>query len=164
MEILTERLRLRPFAVSDTEEYYSITQDEAIQQYVSGACADTLIGTQNKIGAIIAPDDYFTYEKSFVIEDKETHKMIGALLVDESGYIPSLDLNLLIAKEHRRKGYITEALKGFIENMPKGTLLSFHIKKDNEPSLATVKKLGELQEFNDPFDEFLGIRAFYFTV
>lgn len=166
MEILTERLRLRCFKLSDAEEYYSITQDEAIQNYLSEDCADTLINTQKIIEKIMfSPDsDFCIYEKSFVIEDKATNKMIGALLADESGTFLSLDMHLMVAKEYRRKGYMTEALKGFIESMPKGTLLSFHIKEGNEPPLATIRKLGELHEENNFFDKRLEYRVFYFTV
>ena len=81
---------------------------------------------------------YYQYEK-------QTKKVIGALIATQAEKENVFDMAILIDKKSRRNGYMSEALLTFISAIPKESTLKFVVDKTNAASLRTVSKLPNLQ-------------------
>lgn len=151
MVIETERLRIRPFEVSDAEWYFKVTKDRAIKKYLLFAHPSSVKDSVRMIWQYYSKDG-FIYKFSFVLENKESHERLGALMMEQN-LDESLGISMLIAKEHRRKGYISEVIEGVVRHLPNGNVLKFSIDRQNEASLMAVQKLDKIVEITDSFSE-----------
>ncbi|MCI8654467.1 MAG: GNAT family N-acetyltransferase [Clostridia bacterium] len=159
--IETDRLVLRPFKLSDANDYFEMTRDKAIQKYLPYAYTTTIKETKQTIKQSYMKGD-FIHDYYIVIESKEIHKVIGAIIATE-GLEKKLEYCIMIAKEHRRKGYITEATKAFIKVLPSRSVLEYVIRSDNEASLKSVNKIENVVEM-DPITDVLHKVAYYYRV
>lgn len=147
MVIETKRLILRPFQLEDAPAYFKITQDDAIRKFVPYASPSTLEEAIQDIRVYYSNGD-FVHDFYLIIEVRETHTVVGALIVtqDING---EFSMSLVMGVNHRMKGYMLEALNGFIANMPSGATLSFLVEKQNSASLELMSKLDVIEtEYN----------------
>lgn len=156
--IETERLVLRPFKKSDAFDYLKLTLDEDIHRYVPYACPSDLKESQSNIKEYYMRADFY-HDFYLVIEAKATHKMVGSLIVTQN-MNHEYEMSLIISNLHRRKGYMSEALKSFIDTMPRGSELLFRIEKDNKPSYGMVSKIRGIKDISSCYK---GIYAFKLT-
>ena len=145
MTILAEsdRLLLRKFELSDAEAYYEMTRDKSIQDYVPYAHLSSLNETIQCIKYSVNGD--FTNYLYVAIEEKQTGKLIGAIIATRT-FPLTFDINILIHKDYRNQGYMSEALQHFIPTMPQGSELIFVIDKNNKASFNTVTKIPNIIE------------------
>lgn len=144
MEILTKRLKLRPFNAGDAEDFFYITRDSEIQKYVPYAWAKSIKETKRDIELYYSQGD-FKNDFYFLLENKETKDLIGALIATRT-LARKFEVALIIGKQFRRQGYMREALEGFIKNMEKGSILVFNVEEENEASIRTIQSLSRLRE------------------
>lgn len=142
--IETSRLILRPFQLSDAEEYFRITRNYAIKKYVPGACQDTLEECRNDIDNVYSKGD-FDHDFYYIIEEKKSHKIVGAIICV---LIHNYDVSGFIDQYHRKMGYMFEALHAFVNNMPKGGALEFEIHVDNWASLSIVQSIPGIENIS----------------
>lgn len=144
--IETERLRLRAFKQSDANALFEITQDIKVKEYVPYAYTKTIKEARDNIKCYMEGD--FKNDFYIVIEEKYAKGKILGFLIATKGYNGDFfDMSLIIAKQHRKKGYMSEALKAFISFMPTNSTLFFSVREDNIPSLNTVTKIEGIQEY-----------------
>lgn len=141
----SERLLLRSFRISDAEAYYQLTLDDEIQKYVAHACAPTFEETLQNIKFSYSQGD-FVHDYYLLLEEKQTHKLVGAIIATQIGTQTLLETHILTHRNYRNKGYMSEALNIFISTLPKGTVLIFTVKKNNQASLRTVSKIPGINE------------------
>ncbi len=142
----SERLLIRPFRITDTEEYYQMTRDSLIRSYVPFACENTLEQTRETIENYYSNGDC-VYDFYLVLEEKASHKIIGAIIATATNTYPlSLDVCILTDAMHRNKGFMFEALSAFKDALPESTELLFVIKRENLASIKTVTKLHKIVE------------------
>ena len=146
--IKTNRLLLRPFNTSDTKLFWEITRDKRIYKYTN-ICPLSIKETERYIRFFNSKND-FEDNFYFVIANKKTNEMIGALFA-EKNIREIFSMTLMISKEHRKKGYMSEALKAFICYMPKESILEFVVRYDNKPSLKTVKSLPNIKDVSKSY-------------
>lgn len=137
----SDRLLLRNFELSDANVYHQMTRDPDIQLYVPSAYGDTpretfrLVRDYNKLMDGI--NDFY-----LILEKKDSHELIGAIIATAITTSPlCLDMAIITHKNHRRCGYMYEALTRFREVLPKGTEMWFTIAEKNIASYSTVSKL-----------------------
>ena len=142
----SERLLLRQFDLADVGEYYQMTRDPLIQYYVSYACENTLEDTYEAFEMCYSVKNN-PYDFYLILEEKSSKKIVGAIISTAIKTVPlTLDVCILTDANHRRKGYMFEALLAFKDAIPEGTELLFAIKKENQASLKTVTKLPGIVE------------------
>ena len=157
----TDRLRLRYILENDAETFYQMTGDPSIQQYMPFIHQKTVEETVTQI--IRYKKNNGIYNFNVLIEEKSSGKIVGAILAFASITSPlDLEVNILTESASRKKGYMSEALKAFINAMPKATTLSFRIHTTNQASLKTVNKLPGIKKMSGgtPGDEY---HDFYLT-
>ena len=143
--IKSSRLILRPFTISDTENYFDMLADSEIQKYINFyPCFLFFHEVLEKVKEFSKCD--FKTNFYFVIENSSTHELVGALLVKQTFFNNKFRVTMMIHKDHRKKGYMTEALNAFIDYIPCNSKLVFIIYKKNYASLRTVGKLPGLKK------------------
>ena len=143
-----KRIILRPFKKEDANEYLKIANDIDIKQYLPFASPDTLEESIELIENYCELD--FVNDFYFVIEDIQTHHLIGALLCFRTSSF-MLDTSYFIAKDYRGNGLILEALEVFIDYLSKNTVyktLFFMINHNNLASKRIMEKLGSKPNVN----------------
>lgn len=149
ISIQTERLLLRSFKTSDAEEYFRITRDPLIQNFVPYCYEPTLEDTIETIDFYYKNGDCI-HDFYLVIQEIPTEKIIGAIIATSTTNA-ELDMSVLIETSSRNKGYMTEALLAFKDHVPIGSKLVFVIDKQNDASFHTISKLPNIKEV--PFDD-----------
>lgn len=137
-----KRIILRPFKKEDAKEYLEIANDSAIKKYLHFASPDTLEESIELLENYCSLD--FINDFYFLIEEKSTHQLIGALLCFRTSTF-MLDTSYFITKGYRGNGFILEALEVFIDYLSKNTLydtLFFMINNRNLASKKIMEKLG----------------------
>lgn len=139
----TERLTLRSFEDSDVDEYFSIVSDASIRKYVPYATAFS------RETACILVNDYclgdFINDFYVVFKDKQTMEIVGAIIAVKISS-STLDISYLVSANRRNKGFMKEALMGFIQYLLDSTFmysyLQFTIENENIASQEVVKSCG----------------------
>ena len=109
----SERLLLRQFDLADVGEYYQMTRDPLIQHYVCYACENTLEDTYEAFEMCYSVKDN-PYDFYLILEEKTSHKIVGAIISTAIKTTPLiLDVSILTEANHRKKGYMFEALTAF---------------------------------------------------
>lgn len=139
MVINTNRLILRPFKVEDATSFFEITQDEAIKKFVPYASPKSISEAKQDIITYYSNGD-FIHDFYLIIELKSNKEIIGALIVTQN-IESEFDMSLIISKDYRNKGYMSEAIQAFIQNMPSNSCLSFLVMEENQASLALMSHL-----------------------
>jgi len=136
------RIILREFRKEDKENYLKIANESSIKKYVPFSSPDNLKECAELMKYYSNMD--FVNDFYFLIEDKITHQLVGALLCYRTETF-ALDVSYFIAKDFRGNGLILEALKLLGSYLLEQTVyktMFFMIKKDNLPSIKVMEKLG----------------------
>lgn len=161
MIIETERLRLRPFENEDAEWLFEVTHHDDVKQWLGGAYSSFLKDAINSIKFYYSKAD-FIHDFYFVMEEKKTQERIGFLNITQ-GFKGELEVAMVIIKNHRGKGYVAEAVKGFSKRVS-GRILEFCIDRENEASLKAVEKIEGIAEKTFAYPEYLTKDCRYFVL
>ena len=138
----TERLIMRSFELSDSDEYFTVISDDAVKKYVPYGSAYTLKGTIELVKSYYLCD--FINDFYIVLEDKATSKIIGAIIACKLDSV-SLDVCYLVNRRFRNQGYMKEALSCFVDyvfNKKRYSILKFTIENENIASRQVVQYCG----------------------
>lgn len=139
--IETEHLILRKFNEKDGNDFFKITRDYDIIDYLPYIFTDSPKEAFKLLKAYITNCNLVT-DFYLAIEEKSSHKLIGALIITKGPYLNDFEVAYFITNTHRRHGYMSEALNGFINSdLSNNKTLSFQIYKDNLASLSVIEKL-----------------------
>lgn len=136
-----KRIILRPFKKEDSVDYFKVSSEKSIKKYLPYASANTLKECDDLVNNYSTMD--FINDFYFVIEEKQTHQIIGSLLAFRR-LSTSLEICYLIGNEYRGKEYCVESLNIFIEYLKQHTIyktLLFDVCKSNISSLTIMKKI-----------------------
>ena len=147
--IETQRLRLRPFRVSDTRDFFHYTGSSNINKYVSEArLSDDHGECVHRIANVYSVCD-FENDFYFAIEEKYSLKLIGAIFCT---LVHDFETEFFIYDYYQNEGFMHEALAAFIDFMPKGGALLFKVDDRNGPALAVIKDLVEIEDVTAQYE------------
>ena len=132
----TERLTLRPFAMTDVEALHAVYSDPRAMKYWSTLPHADVEVTKDMVARTMAADPAKTLELAIEREGQVIGK-VGLWEMPEIGYI--------LHPDHWGRGYASEAAQAVIRhgfdvlNLPKVTA---DVDPDNEVSLKMLAKLG----------------------
>ena len=140
-EFETERLLIRKLEDHDRDDIFEIVSDEQTSLDNSGCHA-----ISEKSGEFDRLMKAFCAQDRFGVILKETGKVIGMIsLLEEERAVPCYELGFAMNKDHRRKGYMYEAVSGLIEKFFSDTDIQMFTAchfPDNKASEELIKKLG----------------------
>lgn len=115
--IFTERLILRPFLISDLEDFYNYAKVEGVGEQAGWPHHDSIDTSRTILEKFISED------KVFAIVHKSDNKVIGSIGIEEYQE-DEFDLNFkclkgreigyVLAKDYWNHGYMSEAIKAII--------------------------------------------------
>lgn len=148
--IETERLWLRGIDASDAGLIVQWRSDPVAYQYFKSPHQISFEEHMNwyKNIYLVSTDRY-----DWICIEKESGNRIGVVGLYKGE--KDVELNYLLSPEGQHKGYAVEAVKGLIDYASKkwnSKKLVAEIHRNNQPSIALVKKLGfNLISQSDPF-------------
>lgn len=143
LELETERLILRRVKKEDAEaiftdasDSYSCAMDSGEEPY-----------TEMNEAFWNFMDELIQREMQYSIVLKETKEVVGGirLMEDDSRQVEAMEVGYRIYPGHRRKGYAYEAVSALLSLVQEELHLELVLAgviKENEPSIALLKKLG----------------------
>ncbi|MET7362614.1 GNAT family N-acetyltransferase [Streptomyces sp. NPDC005562] len=142
--LTTERLCLRIFTPADTDETYAACQDPDIQRWTTIPSPYARVDAETYIERVV-PDDWRNdREYAFAVRPREGGPLLAAVSLHHprSG---AWEVGYWLAKEHRGRGYMTEAVLGlarwaFTELLC--TRLEWRAEVGNTASRAVVERAG----------------------
>lgn len=140
----TGRCRIREITVADVEELYRIYDEPGITDYMEPLY-------EKKEDEIAYTRDYIRYQYGFydfgmwIIEEKETGRIIGRAGFDMRQGYEEPEMGYLIRKEYQRRGYATEVCRALLdygrEEMGFTTVRAF-TSPGNQASVKLLEELG----------------------
>lgn len=140
----TERLVLRNFEMTDVDEYFGIVSDKVIKRYVPYASAFSKEAVCSLVSDYCLGD--FKNDFYVVFKDKQTMKIVGAIIAVKIPTTSCLDVSYLVNPALRDKGFMKEALMGFISFLLNSSFmysyLQLTIENENTASQEVAKSCG----------------------
>lgn len=141
-ELLTDRLRLRQWRLSDGDAFIKFYSDPVMSKYVGGPRNedDAWRGL-----ALMAGHWRLKGFGYWAVEERDSEDFVGCIGLWQSPGWPELELGYWLIEEHQGKGYGTETGRRCIEvarkDLSASSLVSY-IDKENLPSIKMATALG----------------------
>ncbi|XMB85525.1 GNAT family protein [Mycoplasmatota bacterium WC44] len=145
IKIITERLILRDFEITDVEAMYEYLSDDRVAIPAGGKSVDSLDKAKMTFERVSKRNDIWA------IELKSKQKVIGAIGAYNLTYnnIKERHIGFELSYNYWNKGYVTEACKSLItylfevEQMDRIAMSNYHF---NKGSIRVAEKLGFVRE------------------
>jgi RimJ/RimL family protein N-acetyltransferase len=153
-EILLKRFVLTKMTSGDGDKYYRLSNNDKVMKYVTGYSL-TREESDKMLRDIVnenAPDSFFG---RYLIEDRQTGRLIGVAKLDESG--EDTEIGYRIQEEEWGKGIATEIALGLIwfsrEKLGATNVIAY-VNVENAASIRVLEKAGmTLMERIEDLDE-----------
>lgn len=139
-----KRLVLLPLSLEEMEQIKNGSQKFLCESVLSEVIKTAVAHKIERMRK--APHEVHPWMSYWLIQKKESGEGIGLIgsksLPDVDGYV---ELGYAVAREHRRNGYMTEALFGFLDwlyEWPFCSGATLSIRSANTPSLCVAEKCG----------------------
>lgn len=140
----TARLSLRPFAPSDAEEVYAACQDPGIQRWTVVPSPYERVHAESWVNEISPAAWREDREYAFAVRLGEDGPLVASVGVHVRGP-GAYEIGYWTAKEHRGRGYMTEAVGGvarWLFTEVGAGRLEWRAAVGNAPSRAVAEKAG----------------------
>jgi ribosomal-protein-alanine N-acetyltransferase len=107
-QLLTDRLRLRPYRPDDALLMFAVFGDRDVMRYSQSGADPTLESTAARIQKLIDHQDKFGFSL-WVVELRATGEILGDCGLKQLEDGPEIEVGYRFAKAHWGKGYATEA-------------------------------------------------------
>ena len=144
--LTTERLRLRPFAARDIDDYAELYADRDVLRYLNGGPEPWDRGRAWRHMAFVMGHWQLRGSGTWALEQKETGAFVGVVGFSEPAGWPGLELAWTLARRWWGHGYATEgaraALAHAFDAWRKDRVISL-IHPENRASIRVAERLGE---------------------
>ncbi|MEU6124816.1 GNAT family N-acetyltransferase [Streptomyces sp. NPDC047123] len=142
--LTTERLFLSIFTPADTDETYQACQDPEIQRWTTIPSPYARVDAETFIGRMVPDGWRGDAEYTFAVRPREGGPLVAAISLHHprSG---TWEVGFWTAKEHRGRGYMTEAVLGLARwafTDLRCTRLEWRAEVGNTGSRAVVERVG----------------------
>jgi RimJ/RimL family protein N-acetyltransferase len=150
VELLTPRLRLVPFEVQHGPALADVYADADVARHLGGdrLTREAALAQAQRFADIW---DTHGHGQSALLE-RSTGRFVGRVGLHPWPAWDELELGWVIARTHQRQGLATEAASAWLawcdEHRPADHLIAV-IHPDNEPSIATARRLGFAADRDD---------------
>ena len=149
LEVFSNRLLLRPVCEADCDDLYGIYTDIEVMQYWSEPPLKSIQQMTGKIQQALVAQADGTALMLAVVLLKSNHTIGHISLFNIHEVSGRAEVGYLLHKDHWQKGYMSEALKAFIEACF-STLGLRRLEADIDPantaSTALIRRMGFVQE------------------
>lgn len=146
MVIETERLKIRDIALSDEKIFVEMASDGSLNDVgFDRNCSSWMKGWIIEAQNLAQKDDPRKDYLAYVIEDRRTGSLIGAVGCSFYVDIGKVGITYFVGAKFRDKGYALEAVKAYIcyyfEHYDENEIIAT-IRENNIPSWKVIEKAG----------------------
>jgi RimJ/RimL family protein N-acetyltransferase len=106
-ELLTERLRLRPYRADDTAAMFGVFGDPDVMRFAMNGADPSLEATRTRVQKLIDHQARLGFSL-WVVEDRATGAILGDCGLKQLEDGPEIEVGYRFAKAHWGKGYASE--------------------------------------------------------
>jgi len=107
-QLLTERLRLRPYRPDDAAAMFAVFGDAEVMRYSMSGADPTVEATQVRVQKLIDHQTSFGFSL-WVVEDRATGAILGDCGLKQLEEGPEIEVGYRFGKPHWGRGYASEA-------------------------------------------------------
>ncbi|MBA4019444.1 MAG: N-acetyltransferase [Pirellula sp.] len=107
-ELLTDRLRLRPYRLDDVPEMFTVFGDPEVMRFSMSGADPTVEATRARAQKLIDHQERFGFSL-WVVEDRATGALLGDCGLKQLEEGPEIEVGYRFGRAHWGKGYATEA-------------------------------------------------------
>jgi RimJ/RimL family protein N-acetyltransferase len=148
LRLVTDRLVLRNYRLSDFEDHYRLHSDPSVMRYLIGGRPMTRFDAWRHMAFLVGHWELLGYGY-FAVEEKATQTFIGRIGYTNPEGWPGFELGWTLLPEFQGRGYATEGAKFLLQyafnEMDRNHVISL-IHPDNKRSIAVAERLGEKLE------------------
>ncbi len=145
--LITERLRIRNFTLSDTKQIYQMSREEGIKKWLPDQVYKDKEEAKEVLKFLISRYQYIPKTDKcpyvFGVELKDNKKLIGHVGLSQIDL--GIEVGYGVADQYKNKGYATEVLKVFskwaLDNLSLDKLWGI-VDENNLASIKVLKKSG----------------------
>lgn len=120
MRIVTERLLIRAFELSDAKDILKVYSSPELQKYIDGKALSIMEDAENLIKRYQGPHPFDNKLGVYAVVERSSNKVIGTALIvplrdSEGNFLDEVEVGYHINKEYWNRGYATEVSKGLIK-------------------------------------------------
>jgi RimJ/RimL family protein N-acetyltransferase len=142
----TERLRLRPLAKSDIDDYAALYADPEVLRYLSGGAQPWDRGRSSRHMSFVVGQWLVGDAGMWAVEHKETGAFLGVIGFSSPEGWPGFELAWALARRWWGHGYATEGARAALAYaftvLEKDRVISL-IHPENAPSIRVAERIGE---------------------
>lgn len=143
-QLLTERLRLRPYRLDDAAAMFAVFGDPEVMRYSMSGADPSVEATRTRIQKLMDHQASFGFSL-WVVEDRATAAILGDCGLKQLEDGPEIEVGYRFARPHWGSGYATEAAMASVQ-YGFGTLALARIAAVVEPpnvaSHRVLEKIG----------------------
>lgn len=143
-ELLTDRLRLRPYRSGDVTAMYAVFGDPEVMRFSMSGGDRSIDETQTRVQKLIDHQAKFGFSL-WVVEDRATGAVLGDCGLKQLEEGPEIEVGYRFAKPHWGRGYATEAAAASVRygfgtlNLPRIVAV---VAPPNTASSHVLEKIG----------------------
>lgn len=142
----TERLRLRPLAKSDMDDYAALYADPEVLRYLGGGAQPWDRGRSSRHMAFVVGQWLVGDAGMWAVEHKETGAFLGVIGFSSPEGWPGFELAWTLARRFWGRGYATEGARAALAHgftvLRKDRVISL-IHPENQASIRLAERLGQ---------------------
>ena len=156
MSIKTKRLLLREFKTNDAKQFYEISNDENVKEYLSYLYCEFIEDAYEFMEYIYENDEK---QGHYIIENK--NKQIIGIITYESIFKKEMEFSIVIGDKFRGNAYASEAILGlmeFFKTQNYNLVYKVICSKSNKMSIKMINKLkpkSKILMFDKSFETFI---------
>ena len=143
-ELLTERLRLRPYRPDDVAAMFTVFGDPEVMRYSMSGADPTIDATAARVQKLIDHQEKFGFSL-WVVEDRASGERLGDCGLKQLEDGPEIEVGYRFGRSHWGKGYATESAAASVRygfetlKLPRITAV---VEPANVASHHVIEKIG----------------------
>lgn len=142
-QLLTDRLRLRPYRPDDAQAMFAVFGDPEVMRYSMSGADPTIESTQARIQKLMDHQNLFGFSL-WVVEDRSTGAILGDCGLKQLEEGPEIEVGYRFAKPHWGHGYASEAAAASVQHGFAALGLARIVAVVEPPNVASRKVLEKI--------------------
>lgn len=162
-QLLTERLRLRPYRLDDVAAAFTVFGDPDVMRYSTSGPDPNLAATEARVRKLMDHQQSFGFSL-WVVEDRATGAVLGDCGLKQLDGGPEIEVGYRLAKPHWGRGYASEAAEASVRYGFETSALPRIVAVTDHPNAASqhvLRKIG--LKYQGPA-QYYGREMSYFAV
>lgn len=162
-QLLTQRLRLRPYRLDDAELMFAVFGDAEVMRYSMSGADPTVAATRDRIRKLMDHEANFGFSL-WVVEERATGEILGDCGLKQLEDGPEIEVGYRFAQNQWGKGYAAEAAAACVRYGFETLGLERIVAVVEPPNVASLRVLDKIGLHYQRLAHYYGRSMSYFAV